>query len=63
MYELSFWIEDFKEDIRHFKTLEEAMREFENWVEGHAEDLREHANSPVATIKIQKMEDVISVDI
>ena len=71
MYELSFWIEGFKEDACDFETLEEAMREFGKWVEGRAEDLRSDIERapetareiPVATIKIQKMEDVISVSI
>lgn len=71
MYELSFWIEDYKEDSSRFETLEEAMREFGNWIEEFAKELRKDVGSaprtpkptPIATIKIQKMEDVISVDI
>lgn len=71
MYELSFWIEGYKEDACRFETLEEAMSVFEKWVGDYALDLRSKMQgaprsakpTPVATIKIQKMEDVISVNI
>lgn len=63
MYELSLWIEGCKEDSYPFNTLEEAIRMFEKWVVDCATELRGDTSSPIATIKIQKMEDVISVDI
>lgn len=62
MYEVSFWIDGFQEDACRFETLEEAMRAFEKWVGDYAKDLRSQVDYlSVATFKIQKMEDVISV--
>lgn len=68
MYEVSL-CDGFREETYSFKTLEEAMRAFERSVESRAEELRNDIDRapetakeiPVATIKIQKIEDVVSV--
>lgn len=64
MYELSFWVDGFKEDVISFETLEEAVREFGSWIDGYAREVRKRGDyMQGATIKIQKMEDVVSVNL
>lgn len=63
MYELSLWIEGCKEDSWTFNTLEDAIPMFESWVKDCAIGLRMGRSSSVATVKIQKIEDIVSVDI
>jgi len=64
MYEVSLWIDGFKEDMCNFETLEEAVREFGSWVGDYAKDVRSEPGSMrLVTVKIQKMQDIVSIDI
>lgn len=59
MYEVSLCVDGFKENTSNFETLEEAVREFGSWVD----DFKEEGSVRGVTVKIQKMQDILAVDI
>jgi predicted RNase H-like HicB family nuclease len=62
MYQVIAIVRGETEDMVSVETFEEAVAEFSDWTESIVKDIRSDGGSlEEITIKIQKMEDVISI--